>query len=164
MFHSVCSPWALLRRTASRGPSIGTFNIRCACDKDPSSEQCQLYKRNKSMYDGNGLQPGWNPATPNRAAAAVRTAAPPVVPQDRTPVSPTLLPAETPFWQALPAGTRIAIGVRPQWLSASPLFDQLLSLGGQATGQKMSVDAVKRELAGRGYGDYRHHANGGSLL
>src|SRR5580704_10845879 len=123
------------------------INIQCACDKDPLSEQCQLYKRNKSMYDGKGLQPGWNPVTPN-SAPAVRKAAPPAVPQVRTPVSPTLLPADTPFWQALPAGTRIAIGVRPQWLSASPLFDQLLSLGGQAAGQKMSVDAVKRELAG----------------
>ena len=120
-------------------------NIQCSCDKDPSSDTCQLYKRNKSMYDGKGLQPAWNPVTPN-SAPSVRKAVPPAVPQDRTPVSPTLLPAETPFWQALPAGTRIAIGVRPQWLSASPLFDQLLSLGGQAAGQKMSVDAVKREL------------------
>jgi hypothetical protein len=120
-------------------------NIQCACDKDPLSEQCQLYKRNKSMYDGKGLQPGWNPVTPNRAPA-VRMAAPPAVPQERTPVSPTLLPAETPFWQALPAGTRIAIGVRPQWLTASPLLDQVLSLGGQAAGQKMSVETIKREL------------------
>src|SRR5271169_2706114 len=122
-------------------------NIQCSCEKDPLSDTCQLYKRNKSMYDGKGLQPAWNPAKPNIAPSA-RTVAPPAVLQDRTPVSPTLLPAETPFWQALPAGTRIAIGVRPQWLSAAPLFDQLLSLGGQATGQKMSVDAVKRELAG----------------
>jgi hypothetical protein len=121
-------------------------NIQCSCDKDPLSDTCQLYKRNKSMYDGKGLQPAWNPVKPN-VAPSVGKVAPPAVPQDRTPVSPTLLPAETPFWQALPAGTRIAIGVRPQWLSASPLFDQLLSLGGQATGQKMSVDAVKRELA-----------------
>jgi hypothetical protein len=120
-------------------------NIQCACDKDPLSGQCQLYKRNKSMYDGKGLQPGWNLVTPN-SAPAVRKAAPPAVPQDRTPVSPTLLPADTPFWQALPAGIRIAIGVRPQWLSASPLFDQMLSLGGQTAGQKMSVDAVKREM------------------
>ena len=121
-------------------------NIQCSCDKDPLSDTCQLYKRNKSMYDGKGLQPAWNPVKPNMAPP-VGKVAPPAVSQDRTPVSPTLLPAETPFWQALPAGTRIAIGVRPQWLSASPLFDQLLSLGGQATGQKMSVDAVKRELA-----------------
>ncbi len=123
------------------------INIRCSCEKDPTSDTCQLYKRNKSMYDGNGLQPGWNPGKPG-VAASVRKVAPPAVPQDRTPVTPTLLPAETPFWQALPPGTRIAIGMRPQWLSASPLFDQLLSLGGQASGQKMSVDAVKRELAG----------------
>jgi hypothetical protein len=121
-------------------------NIRCSCDKDPLSDTCQLYKRNKSMYDGKGLQPAWNPVTPN-TAPSVRKAAPPAVPQDRTPVSPTLLPADTPFWQALPAGTRIAIGVRPQWLSASPLFDQLLSLGGQAAGQRMSVNDIKRELA-----------------
>src|SRR5580698_1878258 len=127
--------------------SVGyDVDIRCACDKDPSGEPCQLYKRNKSMYDGKGLQPAWNPAVPN-TAPSVRKVAPPAVPQDRTPVSPTLLPAETPFWQALPAGTRIAIGMRPQWLSASPLFDQLLSLGGQATGQKLSVDEIKRELA-----------------
>lgn len=122
------------------------INLRCSCAKDPSSEQCDLYTRNKSMYDGNGINPAW-PLTPN-ITPSVRKAAPPAVPQDRTPVSPTLLPAETPFWQALPAGTRIAIGVRPQWLSASPMFDQLLSLGGQASGQKMSVEAVKRELAG----------------
>jgi len=121
-------------------------NIQCSCDKDPLSDTCQLYKRNKSMYDGKGLQPAWNPATP-KTAPSVRKAAPPAVPQDRTPVSPTLLPAETPFCQALPAGTRIAIGVRPQWLSSSPLFDQLLSLGGQASGQKTSVDDIKREMA-----------------
>src|SRR5580658_5894668 len=122
-------------------------SMQCSCDKDPLSDTCQLYKRNKSMYDGNGLQPAWNPVQPNKAPS-VRKVAPPVVLQDRTPVSPTLLPAETPFWQALPAGTRVAIGVRPQWLSASPLFDMLLGLGGQASGQKMSVDEVKRELAG----------------
>jgi hypothetical protein len=121
-------------------------NIQCSCDKDPLSDTCKLYKRNKSMYDGKGLQPAWNPVTPNQAPA-VRAAALPAVPQDRTPVSPTLLPAETPFWQMLPAGTRIAVGMRPQWLSASPLFDQLLSLGGQATGQKMSVNDIKREMA-----------------
>jgi hypothetical protein len=120
-------------------------SMQCSCDKDPLSDTCQLYKRNKSMYDGKGVQ--WAPLKPN-TATSVRTVAPPAVPQDRTPMSPTLLPAETPFWQALPPGTRIAIGMRPQWLSASPLFDQLLSLGAQATGQKMSVDAVKGEMAG----------------
>jgi hypothetical protein len=122
-------------------------NIQCSCDKDPLSDTCQLYKRNKSMYDGKGLQPAWNPVKPNMTPS-VRSVAPPPVPQNNTPVSPTLLPAETPFWQALPAGTRIAIGMRPQWLSASPLFDQLLSLGGQAAGHKLNVDDVKREMAG----------------
>jgi len=122
-------------------------NIQCSCDKDPLSDTCQLYKRNKPMYDGKGFQGTWNPVKPGMAPA-VRNVAPPAVQQDRTPVSPTLLPAGTPFWQALPAGTRVAIGVRPQWLSASPLFDLLLGVGGQATGQKMSVDAIKRELAG----------------
>ncbi len=121
------------------------INIQCSCDKDPSGEICQLYKRNKSMYDGKGVQ--FTPVKPN-TAPSVRSVAPPAVQQDRTPVSPTLLPAETPFWQALPAGTRIAVGMRPQWLSASPLFDQLLSIGGQASGQRMTVDAVKREMAG----------------
>ena len=46
----------------------------------------------------------------------------------------------------LPAGTRIAVGMRPQWLTASPLLEQLLSLGGQMAGQ--SMDAVRREMAG----------------
>ena len=132
-------------QNCQQGSIEWNVSIQCACVKDSSSEQCKLYTRNKSMYDGKGLT--WNPAMPNSVPSA-RKAAPPAAPQDRTPVSPTLLPAETPFWQALPAGTRIAIGVRPQWLSASPLYDQLLSLGGQAAGQKMSVDAVKRELAG----------------
>lgn len=120
-------------------------SMQCSCEKDPLSDTCKLYKSNKSMYDGKGVQ--WNQVKPN-TAPSVRSVAPPPVQQDRTPVSPTLLPAETPFWQALPAGTRIAVGMRPQWLSASPLFDQLLSLGGQAAGQKMSVDEVKREMAG----------------
>jgi hypothetical protein len=123
-----------------------SVNIQCSCEKDPLSDTCQLYKRNKSMYDGKGLQ--WAPVKPTDAVPSVRRVAPPTVQQDRTPVSPTLLPAETPFWQALPAGIRIAIGVRPQWLTASPLFDQLLGLGAQATGQKMSVDEVRREMAG----------------
>ncbi len=121
-------------------------NIQCACVKDPNGEPCQLYKRNKSMYDGKGIQM-WQPTegaqktdpTPHRAPQ-------PNVPQQRTPVSATLLPADTPFWQMLPAGTRIAVGMRPQWLSASPLLAQLLSLSGQMGGQ--SMDAVRREMAG----------------
>jgi hypothetical protein len=28
-------------------------NIQCACVKDPNSQTCELYQRNKSMYDGN---------------------------------------------------------------------------------------------------------------
>src|SRR5580704_10772289 len=66
-------------------------SIQCSCDKDPLSDTCQLYKRNKSMYDGKGLQPGWNPIKPNMAPSVRRVA--PTVTQDRTPVSPTLLPA-----------------------------------------------------------------------
>jgi len=121
-------------------------NIQCACVKDPNGEPCALYKRNKSMYDGKGIQP-WqgSPGTPKTAPAPARVTQP-SVPQQRTPVSPTLLPADTPFWQMLPAGIRIAVGMRPQWLSASPLIEQLLSLGGQVGGQ--SMDAVRRELAG----------------
>ena len=55
-------------------------SIQCACDKDPLSEQCKLYKQNKSLYDGKGVQPP--SATPS-----VRRAQQPAVPQDRTPVS-----------------------------------------------------------------------------
>jgi len=110
-----------------------------------------MYKRNKSMYDGKGIQmwqPGGAPKTdpaPYRAPQSNR-APQSSVPQQRTPVSATLLPADTPFWQMLPAGTRIAVGMRPQWLTASPLVEQLLSLGGQMAGQ--NVDAVRREMAG----------------
>ena len=122
------------------------FNIQCACIKNPASEQCELYKRNKSMYDGKGIQP-WQGTTSTQNAGPSSYKAPqPSVPQQRTPVSSTLLPADTPFWQMLPAGTRIAVGMRPQWLTASPLLNQLLSLGGQMGGQ--SMDAVRRELGG----------------
>lgn len=124
------------------------FNIQCACVKDPASEQCQLYQRNQSMYDGKGIQ-----MQPLQGTVGAQKTAPPSgravqanVPQQRTPVSPTLLPANTPFWQMLPAGTRIAVGMRPQWLTASPLLDQVLSLGGQMGGQNM--DTIRRELAG----------------
>jgi hypothetical protein len=44
----------------------------------------------------------------------------------------------------LPAGTRIAVGMRPQWLTTSPLLEQLLSLGGLMAGQ--SMEAVRREM------------------
>jgi hypothetical protein len=122
------------------------FNFQCACVKDPNSQQCDLYKRNKSMYDGNGIQM-WQPAESNPATVpSTNRATHPSVPQQRTPVSPTLLPADTPFWQMLPAGTRIAVGMRPQWLTTSPLLDQVLSLSGEMGGQ--SMDAVRRELAG----------------
>jgi hypothetical protein len=117
-------------------------NIQCACVKDPNSEQCELYKRNKSMYDGKGIQWQGDLGTPKKAPAVTQ----PNVPQQRTPVSPTLLPADTPFWQMLPAGIRIAVGMRPQWLRASPLIEQLLSLGGKVGGQ--SMDEIRRELAG----------------
>jgi hypothetical protein len=121
-------------------------NIQCACVKNPNSEQCELYKRNQSMYDGKGIQM-WQPTEgAQKINPAPHRAPQPSVPQQRTPVSATLLPADTPFWQMLPAGTRIAVGMRPQWLTTSPLLEQLLSLGGQMAGQ--SVDAVRRELAG----------------
>ena len=121
-------------------------NMQCACVKDPNSEQCEMYKRNKSMYDGKGIQM-WQPTEgAQKTDPAPHRASQPSVPQQRTPVSATLLPADTPFWQMLPAGTRIAVGMRPQWLTASPLLEQLLSLGGQMGGQ--SMDAVRREMAG----------------
>jgi len=121
-------------------------NMQCACVKDPNSEQCEMYKRNKSMYDGKGIQM-WQPTDgAQKTDPAPHRAPQPSVPQQRTPVSAKLLPADTPFWQMLPAGTRIAVGMRPQWLTASPLLEQLLSLGGQMAGQ--SMDAVRRELAG----------------
>ena len=158
-FLCLCVPLGLLAVSASaqscRPGSIELdVNIQCACVKDPNSEQCKLYKRNKSMYDGKGIQwqtpPGItaNPMAPT----APETRAPQTAvrqsgaPQQHTPVSATLLPADTPFWQMLPAGTRIAVGMRPQWLTASPLIEQLLSLGGQKTGQ--SVDAMRSEMAG----------------
>ena len=40
----------------------------------------------------------------------------------------------------------MAVGMRPQWLSGSPLIEQLLSLGGRIGGQ--SMDEIRRELAG----------------
>ena len=121
-------------------------SIQCACAKAPGSQQCELYKRNKSMYDGNGIQTWQGNIGSAKTAPAPYRVQQPGVPQQRTPVSPTLLPAETPFWQMLPSGTRIAIGMRPQWLSASSLLNQLLNLGGQVGGQNM--EAVWRELAG----------------
>jgi hypothetical protein len=121
-------------------------NIQCACVKDPNGEPCKLYQRNKSMYDGKGIQM-WQPTEGAQKTNPTPSRAPQLsVPQQRTPVSATLLPADTPFWQMLPAGTRIAVGMRPQWLTASPLLEQLLSLGGQMAGQNM--DAVRREMAG----------------
>jgi hypothetical protein len=120
-------------------------NIQCSCVKDPNGEPCQLYKRNKSMYDGKGIEftPGLVPAA--KAPAPARVTQPNVF-QERTPVSPALLPAATPFWQMLPAGTRMAVGMRPQWLTASPLMQQLLSLGGQVSGQ--SVEEIQRQMTG----------------
>ena len=122
-------------------------SMQCACVKDQNSEQCEMYKRNKSMYDGKGIQMWQPPEGAQKTDPAPRRASQqPSVPQQRTPVSATLLPANAPFWQMLPAGTRIAVGMRPQWLTASPLLAQLLSLGGQMAGQ--SMDAVRRELEG----------------
>lgn len=126
------------------------FNIQCACVKDPASQQCEMYKRNKSMYDGKGIQLSPGVLGTQKTGVPPYTVSQPIpqpnVPQQRTPASPTLLPADTPFWQMLPAGTRIAMGMRPQWLSASTFLDQVLSLGGQVGG--VSMDAMRRELAG----------------
>ena len=80
---------ALLAVSAAFGQNCrpGTVNwdvnIQCACEKDPQSDSCKLYQRNKSMYDGKGLQPAWTPNKPD-AAPAVRKAAPAVA-QDSTP-------------------------------------------------------------------------------
>lgn len=125
-------------------------NIQCACVKDPGSQTCDLYRRNKSMYDGKGVQmwtpPAWvasheTPRADSSPIATTRTAR-----QERTPVSAKLLPADTPFWRILPAGTRLAVGMRPQSLAGSPFLDQLMRLAGPVGGQ--NVDAMRRELAG----------------
>ena len=91
----------LLRRTAEPGTIEWNVSIQCARAKDFSSEQCKLYERNKSMYDGKVLQPGWNPAMLNGSSGA--QAAPPAVP-GRIPMPgsvqpsfrPTVLLASTP--------------------------------------------------------------------
>ena len=98
------------------------------------------------MYDGKGIQM-WQPTDgAPKTDSAPHRAPQPRVPQQQTPVSATLLPADTPFWQMLPAGTQMAVGMRPQWLTASPLLEQLLTLGGRMAG--LSMDAVRREMAG----------------
>jgi hypothetical protein len=126
---------AAFAQNCQQGSIEWQVSQQCACIKDPGSDACKLYKSNKSLFDGTaGLK------TP--AADRIRQT---VAPQQRTPAT-TLLPADTPFWQMLPAGTRMAVGMRPQWLSNSPLLDQVLSLGGQLGGK--SMDSVRRELAG----------------
>ncbi len=137
---------AVLAQNCRPGSPELDFNIQCACVKDPNSPQCEMYKRNKSMYDGKGIQWGADALGTQKTNVPPYSVAQPRIPQQRTPVSATLLPADTPFWQILPTGTRLAVGMRPQWLTASPLIEQLLSLGGQMAGQ--SLDAVRRELAG----------------
>ena len=123
-------------------------DIRCSCVKDPGSQTCDLYKRNKSAYDGNGLQ-SWVPSAgmekttvpayvPSRPATTVR--------QESTPVSKSLLPANTPFWRILPPGTRMAVGMRPQWMANSRFLESLMRMAGPVAGQK--VDEMRRELAG----------------
>jgi hypothetical protein len=125
------------------------FSIRCACVKDPNGQVCDLYKRNKSMYDGNGVQM-WTPpaglgtettnrsdSSPSRTVRATR--------QQAAPVSAKLLPADTPFWRILPPGTRMAVGMRPQWMANSKFLAQLMRMAGPVGGQ--NVDAMRRELA-----------------
>ncbi len=155
-FVSFCVPLGLLAagafaQSCRPGSVEFDFSMQCACVKNSNSDQCELYKRNPSLYDGKGIKM-WQPTdgTPKSDPAPYRAPQPgglqPSVPQQRTPVSATLLPADTPFWQMLPAGTRIAVGMRPQWLTESPLLEQLLGLGGQMAGE--SVEAVRREMAG----------------
>src|SRR5271165_5735377 len=99
-------------------------DMRCACVKDPASQTCDLYKRNQSMYDGKGIQM-WTPpqglaagVQPGNSVTSVTSA--PAVSQPRTPHSPTLLAADTPFWRILPPGTKMAVGMRPQQMANSP--------------------------------------------
>jgi hypothetical protein len=119
------------------------INIKCACDKDSSSEQCALYKRNKAMYDGEPIK-FVNPTIVNQGPRPVTAAPTLATPQVRTPVSAALLPATTAFWRIIPPGAQVTVGMRPQWLTASPLLDQILNLGGQMGGQNM--EAFRREL------------------
>lgn len=120
------------------------LNIKCACVKAPNSDSCALYKRNQSMYDGKGIDLSKSVLSPYTAAPANPRAAAPQ--QQRTPVSAGLLPSNTAFWRILPPGTIMAVGMHPQWLSNSPLMEQVMSLAGPASG--MSMESVRRELAG----------------
>jgi len=127
-------------------------DIRCSCVKDPSGQTCDLYKRNKSMYDGNGVQmwtpPPGGPATsaPSRTDSPAGQPARAAIRQDNTPYSAKLLPANTPFWRILPPGTRMAVGMRPQWMANSGFVEQLLRMAGPVGGQ--NVEEMRRELAG----------------
>src|SRR5262249_15762719 len=69
-------------------------NIQCACVKSPDSPQCELYKRNKSMYDGKGIQLWQGAVGTQQTATSPYRVSQPSAPLQRTPVSPTLLPPD----------------------------------------------------------------------
>jgi hypothetical protein len=49
-----------LAQTCRPGTAEYDVSIQCSCIKDPNGQPCDLYKRNKSMYDGKGIQM-WQP-------------------------------------------------------------------------------------------------------
>jgi len=124
-------------------------NIQCSCIKDPTSQTCDLFRRNPGMYSGKGVQM-WTP--PDGQGLATSTQREPrstpvrAVRQETRPVSKTLLPASTAFWRILPPGTKMAVGMRPQWVASSRFFDQMMRMAGPVGGA--NVDEMRRELAG----------------
>jgi len=70
---------------------------------------------------------------------------------------------DTHFGKNAAGGNRIAVGMRPQWLTASLLLGQLLSLAADSMADKAWTQCG-RENGGRGYGDYGQHATGAALF
>jgi hypothetical protein len=122
-------------------------DIRCACVKDPNGQTCELYKRNKSMYDGEPLKPsplapyvnqgvtlGPNPSS---AQIAPRT-------QSRPQKARVVALPSTDYLRFLHPNASLAAGIDFANVFNSPqMFGALLGVAGGDDERKQTLAALK---------------------
>lgn len=117
-------------------------DIRCACVKDPNGQTCDLYKRNKDLYDGNlkvtPLAPNVRLGDPSlgKSAPAGRPARP-----QQARVLP--LPS-TDYLRFIQPDAIAAVGIElGKFMQTQGLIQALLSMSGGADQEDKVVAALK---------------------
>lgn len=120
-------------------------DIRCACVKDPNGQTCDLYKRNKAMYDGNlKLTPPAPHVKPSDLPGAKSTPAPRSS-SSRAQQARVLALPSTDYIRVIHPNAMAAVGVDLGKLAQMDLMQAMLGMPGGAD-QKEKIAGAFKEM------------------